>query len=173
MMTEDRSNTHRVMLAITDASSLQAVWRTAMESLTGERAELITVFVHDDRWRRAASLPFTQEISRASGSSINFTLQRAEDVHRDVLVRTQGRLQKLAKDSQIQFAFEILTEHEATRIHEFVRSESDLLIAPSFLKGRPFYGELARLKCQILLVEADNMTAESKELWIKGREIVE
>ena len=157
-MTRDTSSTHRVMLAITDASSLQAVWRTAMESLASEGAELITVFVHDDRWRRAASLPFTEEISRASGSSMNFTLQRTEEVHRDVLVSTRGRLKKLAADSQIQFAFEILTEHEATRIHEFVRSESDLLIAPSFLKGRPFYGELARLKCRILLVDANNVT---------------
>ena len=161
-MTEGTSNTRRVMLAISDASSLQAVWRTALERLTSERAELITVFVHDDRWRRAASLPFTQEISRASGSSMNFSLQRAEEVHRDVIVRTEGRLQKLAEDSQIQFSFEILTEHEATRIHEFVRSESDLLIAPSFFKGRPFYAELARLKCRILLVDSNNVTTESE-----------
>lgn len=167
-MTKDTSNTHRIMLAITDASSLQSVWRTAVERLTSERGELIAVFVHDDRWRRAASLPFTEEISRASGDSMDFTLPRAEEVDRDALAHTQGRLQKLAADSQIQFAFEILAEHEATRIHEFVRSESDLLIAPSFLKGRPFYGELARLKCRILLVDANNVTAESEDLWDKG-----
>ena len=163
-MTKDTSSKRRVMLAITDTGSLQAIWHTALERLTSDGAELITVFVHDDRWRRAASLPFTEEISRASGSSMNFTLRRAEEVHRDVVVRTQDRLQKLAADSEIQFVFEILTEHEATRFHEFVRSESDLLIAPSFLKGRPFYGELARLKCQILLVDADNVTTETEDL---------
>jgi hypothetical protein len=167
-MTKGTNNTRRVMLAVTDASSLQALWRVAMESLTSDRGELIAVFVRDDRWRRAASLSFTQEISRASGGSMKFTLRRAEEVDRDALAHTQGRLQKLAADSQIEFAFEILAENEAMRIHEFVRSESDLLIAPSFFKRRPFYGELARLKCRILLVDASNVTTESEDLWIKG-----
>jgi hypothetical protein len=151
------------MLAVTEASSLQALWRAAMEHMTGERAELITVFVRDDRWRRAASLPFTEEVSRASGGSMNFTAERAEEVDRDAVMRTQGRLQQLATDSEIQLAFEILAEHEVTRIHEFVRSESDLLIAPSFFKGRPFYSELARLKCRILLVNAKDATAEPED----------
>ena len=162
-MTKETSNTRRVMLAVTEASSLQALWCVAMEHMTGERAELITVFVHDDRWRRAASLPFTKEFSRASGGSMNFTLQRAEEVDRDATMRTQGRLQQLATDSEIQLVFEILAEHEATRIHELVRSESDLLIAPSFFKGRPFYTELARLKCRILLVDAKNGTTEPED----------
>ncbi len=158
-MIKDTSNTRRVMLAVTEASSLQVLWRAAMEHMTGKRTELITVFVRDDRWRRAASLPFTEEVSRAGGGSMNFTLQRAEEVDRDAVARTHGRLQQLATESEIQLAFEILAEHEATRIHELVRSESDLLIAPSFFKGRPFYSELARLKCRILLVDAKDSTA--------------
>ena len=162
-MTKDTSNTRRVMLAVTEASSLQVLWRAAMEHMTGERAELITVFVRDDRWRRAASLPFTEEVSRASGGSMNFTLQRAEEVDRDAVMRTRGRLQQFATDSEIQLAFEILAEHEATRIHDFVRSESDLLIAPSFFKGRPFYSELAQLKCRLLLVGAKNGIAEPED----------
>ena len=157
-MTKDTSNTRRIMLAVTEASSLQSLWRAAMEHMTGERAELITVLVRDDRWRRAASLPFTEEVCRASGGSMNFTLQRAEEVDRDAVVRTQGRLQQLATDSEIQLAFEILAEHEAKRIHEVVRPESDLIIAPSFFKGRPFYSELARLKCEILLIDAEDVT---------------
>jgi hypothetical protein len=151
------------MLAVTEASSLQALWRAAMEHMTGERAELITVFVRDDRWRRAASLPFTEEISRASGGSMNFTLQRAEEVDRDAVMHTQGRIQKLATDSQIQSAFEILAEHEAERFHEFVRSESDLLIAPSYFKRRPLYSELTRLKCRILLIEANNVITDPED----------
>jgi hypothetical protein len=159
-MTKDTSNTRRVVLAVTEAGSLQVLWRTAMEQMSRERAELITVFVRDDRWRRAASLPFTEEVSRASGGSMNFTPERAEEVDRDVVIRTQGRLQQLATDSEIQLAFEILAEHEATRIHDLVRSKSDLLIAPSFFKGRPLYRELARLKCRILLVDAKDSTTE-------------
>jgi hypothetical protein len=151
------------MLAVTEASSLQALWRTAMEQLSGEGAELVTILVRDDRWRRAASLPFTEEVCRASGGSMNFTLQRAEEVDRDAVTRTQGRLQQLSTDSQIQSAFEILAENEATRFHEFVRSESDLLIAPSFFKRRPLYSELARLKCRILLIDAKDTITDPED----------
>ena len=162
-MTKDASNTRRVMLAVTEASSLQVLWHTAMEHMSGERAELTTVFVRDDRWCRAASLPFTEEVCRASGGSMDFTLQRAEEIDRDAVMRTQGRLQQLAADSEIQLAFEVLAEHEATRIQEHVRSESDLLIAPSFFKTRPFYSELARLKCRILLVDTKDGTTEPED----------
>jgi hypothetical protein len=157
-MTKDTSNARRVMLALNETSSLHSLWPAAMEHLSGEHAELITVFVRDDRWRRAASLPFTKEVSRTSGISINFTLQRAEEVDRDVVTRMQGQLKQLATDSKIRLVFEILAEHEATRISEFVRSESDLLIAPSFFKGQPFYSELARLNCEILFVDAKEVT---------------
>lgn len=162
-MTKSTSETRRVMLAVTETSSLQDLWHAAMEQLAGERTELITVFVRDDRWRRAASLPFTEEISRTGGGSINFTLQRAEQVDSDAVTRTQGRLQQLATEAEIQLAFEIIAEHEAIRIHEFVRSESDLIIAPSFFKKRPFYSELSRLKCRILLVDTADATAEAWE----------
>lgn len=146
------------MLVVNETSSLHDLWRTAMEHLADEHAELTTVFVRDDRWRRAASLPFTEEISRASGSSMNFTLQRAEEVDSDAVTRTQSRLQQLAMDSKIQLAFEIVAEHEATKIHELVRSESDLLIVPSVFEGRPFYSEIARLKCRFLLVDVMDVT---------------
>ena len=162
-MTKDTSNTRRVVLAVNEASSLQVLWRAAMEHMSGGRPDLITVFVRDDRWCRAASLPFTEEVSRISGSSMNFTLQRAEEVDRDAVIRTRGRLQQLATDSAIQLAFEILAEHETTRIHEFVRSESDLLIAPSYFKGRPFYSEFAQLKCRLLLVDAKNGSTEPED----------
>lgn len=162
-MTKSTSNTRRVMLAVTETSSLQDLWRAAMDQLAGERAELITVFVSDDRWRRAASLPFTEEVFRTGGGSANFTLQRAEQVDRDALTRTQGRLQQLATEAEIQLAFEIIAEHEAIRIHELVRSESDLLIAPSFFKGRSFYSELTRLKCRMLLVDTRDETADTGE----------
>jgi len=151
------------MLAVSESSSLQELWRTAMEHLADEHAELITVYVRDDRWRRAASLPFTEEVSRASGGSMNFTPQRAEEVDRDAAVRTRGQLQQLATESKVQLAFEIIAEHEATRIHEFVRSEADLLIAPSFFEGQPFHSEMVRLKCRILLVDSDDVTTEPED----------
>ena len=152
-------NARRVMLAVTASSALQDLWRAAIEHTADEQAELLTLLVRDDRWRRAASLPFTREVSRASGGSANFTPRRAEEVDRDAGLRTQGRLRELASDSRIPLAFETLAEHEAIRIHEFVKSESDLLIAPSFFKERAFYSEIARLKCKILLIDTQEASA--------------
>lgn len=162
-MTKDTSSTRRIMLALTEANSLQVFWRAAMDDMTSGDAELITVFVHDDRWHRAASLPFTTEVSRASGGSMKFTPQRAEEVAGEAVSRAQRKLRQLALESRIQPAFEILAEHEAARLCEFIRSESDLLIAPSFFKERPFYSELTQLKCRILLVDAKGVSTGPEE----------
>ena len=162
-MTKDTSNTRRIMLALTEANSLPVYWRAVMEHMADAPSELVTVFIRDDRWRRAASLPFTKEISRASGSSIKFTPQRAEDVDRESVQHAQQQVQRLAMESKIQLVFEILAEHETKRFHEFVRSEADLLIAPSFFEKRPFFSELAQLKCRILLIDAKDMTTDPKD----------
>lgn len=162
-MTTNQNSLRRIMLAITETSSLQDLWAAAMEHLEDTSTEVITLFVSDDRWRRAASLPFTREISRVGGGVSEFTLQRAEQVDKDAVVRAQGRLRKLAADAKIRFAFEILDEREATRIHELVRSELDVLIAPSVLKARPIYAELSRMKCRILLIDTREVLAPSQD----------
>jgi len=146
------------MLAVTETSSLQDLWRVVKQHVDDAQAELVMVFVSDDRWRRAASLPFTREYSWVSGGSTDFTPTRAEQVDRETVDEAQSRLRQLAKEAQIQFAFEILAEHEARKFHEFVTSESDVLIAPSFFKRRPIFTELNRLKCRIVLVDTQDVT---------------
>lgn len=162
-MTTNQTDLRRIMLAVTETSSLQDLWAAAMEHLEGASAEVITLFVSDDRWRRAASLPFTREISRVGGGVSEFTLQRAEQVDKDAVIRAQGRLSKLAADAKLRFVFEILDEREATRIHELVRSDLDVLIAPSLLKARPIFSELARMKCRILLIDTKEVLAPSQD----------
>lgn len=157
-MKKKRSEPRRVMLAVTETSSLLDLWRAAMRLLGGRRAELISVFVADDRRRRAASLPFTEEVSRFGGARSNFTRERAEQVDRDAVERTQGQLRQLAEESKIQFSFEIIGEHEAARIREYVTSDTDVLIVPSFLKGMPIYTELTRLKCRIEVVDSEDLS---------------
>ena len=158
-MANNSSNVRRVMLAVTESGSLQDLWRVVKEHLVDKQAELVTVYVRDDRWRRAASLPFTREFSRVSGGSKDFTPTRAEQVDKDTVVETETRLKQLAIEEKIQFAFEILAEHEIRRFHEFVTSESDVLIVPAFLKRRPIFSELNRLKCRIVLVDTQDETA--------------
>jgi len=150
------NNKRRILLAVTETSSLPELWRAVTEHLGGARAELVTVFISDDRWRRAASLPFTREVSRVSGSSEDFTTRRAEQIDKDAIASTQRQITQLAAEAELQVAFEILSEHEAAQIHELVNVEEDVLIAPSFFKRRPIYSEITRLRCRILLVDSED-----------------
>lgn len=146
----------RILLAVTETSPLPTLWRAVVEHLPDSHVELVTLFISDDRWHRAASLPFTQEISRISRSVANFTPKRAEQVNKDVVERTRRKLQRLADESEIQFAFEVLSEHQAAQVRDLVIVEQDVLIVPSNLRNRPVFAELARLNCRILLVDTED-----------------
>lgn len=162
-MTSERTDVRRVMLALWETSSLQELWQAALQHISEEPAELLTVYVTDDRWRRAASLPFTREVSRFGGGTRDFTLVRAEQVDKEAVAQAEGRLKELATEARIQFSFTVLREHEAPKIGEFVTSESDVLIASAVLKRRPIYAEIARLKCRILLVDEEDDTTPAAE----------
>jgi hypothetical protein len=69
----DIEGIRRVMLAVTETSPLDKLWQSLIDNLAGSRAEVVTVFVSDDTWRRVASLPFAVEISRVSGARAAFT----------------------------------------------------------------------------------------------------
>jgi hypothetical protein len=153
-MTQRKSEVRRIMLAITESSSLNELWSAVEENLAIGPAELITLFLSDDRWHRAASLPFTREFARLGGSSSDFTPQRADQVGKDAAQKAHARLQQLADDAKVRLAFERLEEHELTRLTELLTSESDVLIAPAFFKGQPLYAELLRLNCRILLIDS-------------------
>lgn len=145
----------RILLAITASSSLPELWRVVTENLQSGTAELITLFVSDDRWHRAASLPFTREVSRVGGGSENFTPKRAQQIDDDAVGQKRRELNDLASKVDLKYEFEVLPEHDAARLQEFVTFEQDVLIAPSFFKSRPIYAELTRLKCQILFVDGE------------------
>ena len=145
----------RILLAITESSSLPELWRVVTETLQSGAAELVTVFVSDDRWHRAASLPFTREVSSVGGGSENFTPKRAQQIDEDAVGRKRRELNDLASEADLKYVFEVLPEHDAARLREFVTFEQDVLIAPSLLKSRPIYAELTRLKCRILFVDEE------------------
>lgn len=149
------SDKRRILLAITEASPLQDLWRAVVDYLEGAHGELTTVFVSDDRWHRAASLPFTREVSKVSGDSENFTRERAQQIDEDTVGRTHRELEKLASEAELPFAFEVLPEHDASKLREIVSVQHDVLILPSFLKSRPIYAELMRVKCRVYYVDAE------------------
>ena len=144
----------RVLIAVTEASPLPALWRAAMNLMSESPAEVLALFVDDNRWRRAASLPFTREISRVSGAAADFTDQRAVQLNKEAIKRTQQHIEKLASQADLSFAFEVLPESDQNRIEELVGTGQSVLVAPSFITARPIYAHLTRLECRILLIEA-------------------
>ena len=143
-MQAEQGSKRRVLLVVTETSPLEKLWHALLDDLADAQAEVVAVFVSDDRWSRAASLPFTREISRLSGGSEVFTARRAEQVVGDMVERVQQRIRQLAAERQLQLVFEILNAQEPNRIREFVRIEHDLLVAPSVLQYWPDFADLAR-----------------------------
>ena len=156
METSNTTDLRRILLAVTETSPLTRLWGVVAEHLVGTPGELITIFISDDRWHRAASLPFTREISRIGRTNVKFTSKRAEQIDKDVVDRTRLQLQRLADEAKLQFVFEVLRNHQISQLHELVGVEHDVLIVPSHLRGWPVYAEFARLNCQILLVDTED-----------------
>ena len=145
---------HRVVIAVTETSPVTRLWDAALRLLRESPADLVALYVEDDRWHRVASLPFTREILRSGGIPVQFTRQRAEQVSRERAARVHELIQKLAAESNLEPAFEVLREADTTGLREFIGSRENILIAPSFMSTRPIYAMLSEMNCRIELVEA-------------------
>jgi len=145
----------RVVIAVTETTPVARLWETALRLLQETPAELATLYVQDDRWHRVASLPFTREILRSGGVAVEFTQQRAEQVGRERAARVQELVRKLAAESNLKPAFEVLSESDAERLREFIGSYENILVAPSFISTRPIFAMLSEMNCRIELVEAE------------------
>ena len=145
----------RILLLLTEQSPLQRLWQVVEEHLAGAHNEVVALFISDERWHRAASLPFTREFSRLSGTHRNFTAQRATELDQDIIGQIQARLRELTTKAELEPTFEVLAEREISRIGNYVRVKRDLLVAPAALKNREVFGELTRLSCQTLFVESE------------------
>jgi hypothetical protein len=157
--TDDRL---RVVIAVTESSSLAALWPAAMKLMSESPADLVALFVDDERWRRAASLPFTCEISRIGGPVADFTLQRAEQINKEAISRMQHRIEQLASKADLALKFEVLPESDLKRIKELVGTGQNVLVAPSFMTTRPIYAHLTRLDCRILLIEVPEENRQNR-----------
>lgn len=156
------SETMRIAIAVTEFSPVQQLWRAALRHMSDSQAELTALFVADDRWHRAASLPFTCEISRIGGAVASFTAQRAEQVSNEAAIRAQRRMEELASEAGLALGFEVLPESDQERIRELVASTSNILIVPSFITSRPIFAQFRKLDCRIVLIEATEGDRESQ-----------
>ena len=145
----------RVLLAVTETSPVERLWQSLVEHIADTRAEIVALFISDDRWRRAASLPFTYEISRVSGSQSEFTKRRAEQIGMDAAGKARRHLEKLAAGTKVHIAFEVLAQDETEGVRRLLSIERDVLIAPTALERLPVFSELARGHRHIVLVEVD------------------
>ena len=145
----------RVVIAVTETTPVTRLWKAALQLLRESPADLVTLYVEDDRWHRVASLPFTREILRSGGVPVEFTRQRAEQVSKERAARVHEVISELAAEANLQPAFEVLSESDAERLREFIGSHENILVAPSFISTRPIFAMLAELNCRIELVEAD------------------
>ena len=144
----------RVVIAVTETSPVSPLWHAAMQILEESPAELVALFVEDDRWRLAASLPFTREFSRIGGTEIDFTRQRAEQINKEAVARVHQVIRRLAADAELTPNFEVSRESDRVRIKEIVGNSQNVLVVHSALSTRPIYAMLSKLDCRILLVEA-------------------
>jgi hypothetical protein len=150
-----RDQRPRIVIAVIEARGIAALWEAAMRQLTNHPAELITLFLEDERWLRAASLPFTQELPRVGGSPLAFTRQRAQELRRETARQARQLIEQLAAKSKRPVAFANLSESNAASLTELVGGQRSILIAQQVITRQPVYARFVDLGCQIELVEHD------------------
>ena len=141
----------RILIAFTESSPIAELWQAVL-SRRGAASEIVALYIADDRWHRAASLPFTREVSRL-GVVANFTRQRADELKRDAVVGIERRIRGLAADANLALAFEELSETDAGRLEELAAGERSILIAPALITRQPIYTRMTGLGCRIELIE--------------------
>jgi hypothetical protein len=151
----------RVLIAITESSRVEILWRAAIRRVRTLDAGVTAVYLAESHWHRAASLPFTREISRVSGAHEDFTLRRASQLREEAIFRAREVLQKLASETDLSPSFEVLADANPARIHELVKNTQSVLIAPARIRQRPIFAEFEKLGCPVELVEESEDDSQS------------
>lgn len=154
-MTTNSGESTRILLALTATSRVEKLWEAALQMARASGAELTVLLLKDDTWHRAASLPFTREISRLGGIHSDFTLQRAEQLSNDAVARTRELAQTLANAAQLKCSFEVVVSSAEADIKALVTGRQSTVVAPSHITVLPFYASLMQLDCKLLLVEEE------------------
>lgn len=149
-MTESRAS---IFVVITETSPVEALWRTALDRAREAGSEVNILIVRDERWHRAASLPFTSEIPRLGGPRRKFTTERAEALVGEAIARLRGMAQALAAESRIECHFHVVTETVFPDLEGLVVGRRGVLVASSELETLPIFEQARGLRCEIVLVD--------------------
>lgn len=146
-------DTLHVFIAVTETSSIPDLWQAALRTAGDSPAEFVALYLHDERWHRAASLPFTREISKTAGTAVDFTLRRAEQLLSDAARQLKNQIDKLASEAERAIAFEVLPESDQVRARGLISAGESVLILPSILHEHPICGEVTGRGVRVLFVE--------------------
>ena len=158
---ESDTNLARILIAVTETSPLLELWHAVLERRAGN-TEVIVLHVTDDRWHRAASLPFTREVSKIGGTVADFTRQRAEELRRDSVARLRASVRQLAADTNLVPAIVEFSDQNRKQLDELTAGSQSVLIASTLITREPIYAEISRLGCRIELIDSQEETDEGR-----------
>ena len=141
------------MIAVTETSPIVDLWEAALQLISESSAELVVMFLHDERWHRAASLPFTREVSLTGGSDTDFTPHRADQLLEETAGRLRKRVEELAVNADLEFAFKVISEQDPAATGTLLSSEISAVVGPSVLASHPVFIELQGANRRLVLVE--------------------
>lgn len=152
----------RVVIAATESSSIVRLWQAALACQIGVTTDLLALFIADDRWHKAASLPFTHEISRIGGALAVFTPERANRLHREAIRQTRRHFEQLAAESRRPITFEVLTQTDTVRVEQLAAEPQSALVGSRFILTSPIYDSFVQRRRRIVLVPAKGEQHESR-----------
>lgn len=162
-----QSDKVRILIALTETSPVPRLWKAALERRADRPADLVTLFLQDERWLRAASLPFTREFPRSGARPLNFTHQRAQEIGQETARQAKKLIDQLAAKSKMRVAFETLSERDRPRLVEIIGEHKSILIAADAITALPVYVHFVELGCHIELIdsagESDNGEPDDSE----------
>lgn len=165
-MTTD-SDRRRIVIALTETSPVPRLWHAAMALRAESPADLLTLFLQDERWLRAASLPFTREFPRSGGRPTEFTHERAREVSQETARQAKRLIEQLADKAKTQVMFETVLQPDRGRLIELIGEYQSILIAHDAITALPIYLHFVELGCHIELIgssaENDDEEPESPE----------
>lgn len=151
----------RVVIAVTETSPLAEMWDAALQLVSDPSTELVVMFLHDERWHRAASLPFTREFSISGVADADFTPRRAEQLLEEAANRLRKGIEELAVRAGRTFVFQVISEHDPSVTDELLSGEISAVVGPSVLASHPVFVGLQGAKRRLVLVEPAVSTDQS------------
>jgi hypothetical protein len=147
-----KESSRRIVIALTETSPVTDLWEAALQATRDTDAEFTVVFLHDERWQRAASLPFTREVSLAGGASSDFTAKRAEQLLAATTAQLRERVEELARVAGLSVGFRVLPETDLLQSRTLLSLDASIVVGPSALAEHPLFVELRSSDLRVVLI---------------------